>query len=136
MTRTPHWWISPRLHRQLPVLGICYGAQLTAKQFRRKVANSNKREYGRAALHKKKEDTLLKEVNEQSQVWMSHADTILDLPDEFDVLATTENIPFAAFKMRGEPGDGMKSKAVSNGSGGNGSIPFIACNSIPKSIIP
>jgi GMP synthase (glutamine-hydrolysing) len=89
------------LHKKLPVLGICYGAQLTAKQFGGRVANSNKREYGRALLHKKKEDVLLKEVHEQSQVLMSHADTILDLPDEFDVLANTENIPFAAFKKNG-----------------------------------
>jgi GMP synthase (glutamine-hydrolysing) len=101
----------PALHKQLPVLGICYGAQLTAKQFGGRVANSSKREYGRALLHKQKEDTILKEVKELSQVWMSHADTILDLPGEFDVLATTENIPFAAFKMRGEPGGGMKSSA-------------------------
>jgi GMP synthase (glutamine-hydrolysing) len=116
----------PALHRQLPVLGICYGAQLTAKQFGGRVANSSKREYGRALLHKQKEDTILKEVNEMSQVWMSHADTILDLPGEFDVLATTENIPFAAFKMRGEPGGGSdaNSLAESNGknkSGNNGS---------------
>ena len=103
----------PSLHRQLPVLGICYGAQLTAKQFGGRVANSNKREYGRALLHKQKEDTLLKEVKEMSQVWMSHADTILDLPGEFDVLANTENIPFAAFKKISGNGDSMS--AGSNG---------------------
>jgi GMP synthase (glutamine-hydrolysing) len=86
------------LNGQLPVLGICYGAQLTAKQFGGRVANSNKREYGRALLHIQKEDKLLKEVTELSQVWMSHADTILDLPAGFDVLATTDTIPYAAFK--------------------------------------
>ncbi len=91
------------LHQQLPVLGICYGAQLTAKQFGGRVANSNKREYGRALLHKQREDVILKEVHERSQVWMSHADTILDLPGEFDILANTENIPFAAFKKVGNP---------------------------------
>jgi GMP synthase (glutamine-hydrolysing) len=85
------------LHRQLPVLGICYGAQLTAKQFGGRVANSSKREYGRALLHRQSTDVLLNGVTEMSQVWMSHADTILDLPGGFDVLATTENIPFAAF---------------------------------------
>src|ERR1043165_136793 len=88
-----------QLHSQLPVLGICYGAQLTAKQFGGRVENSKKREYGRALLHKQKEDVLLNDVTELSQVWMSHADTILKLPDGFDVLATTENIPYAAFKM-------------------------------------
>jgi len=86
------------LHSRLPILGVCYGAQLTAKQFGGRVANSNKREYGRALLHKQKEDILLKEVMELSQVWMSHADTVLDLPEGFGVLASTEAIPYAAFK--------------------------------------
>jgi GMP synthase (glutamine-hydrolysing) len=88
-------------HEKLPLLGICYGAQLTAKQFGGSVANSSKREYGRALLHKRKEDVLLDNVTELSQVWMSHADTILELPPGFEVLATTENIPYAAFKMNG-----------------------------------
>jgi GMP synthase (glutamine-hydrolysing) len=88
----------PALHGRLPVLGICYGAQLTAKLFGGSVARSNKREYGRALLHKQREDVLLKDVTELSQVWMSHADTILDLPQGFEVLANTENIPYAAFR--------------------------------------
>jgi GMP synthase (glutamine-hydrolysing) len=88
----------PALHERLPVLGICYGAQLTAKLFGGSVAKSNKREYGRALLHKQREDRLLKDVTELSQVWMSHADTILDLPAGFEVLANTENIPYAAFR--------------------------------------
>ena len=92
------------LHRQLPVLGICYGAQLTAKQFGGRVANSNKREYGRALLHKQKDNILLKDVLELSQVWMSHADTILDLPAGFEVLANTDNIPYAAFRKEKENG--------------------------------
>jgi len=90
------------LHSRLPVLGVCYGAQLTAKQFGGRVANSNKREYGRALLHKQKDGALLQGVSELSQVWMSHADTILDLPREFEVLANTENIPYAAFRSNGE----------------------------------
>ncbi len=90
------------LHKHLPVLGICYGAQLTAKQFGGRVANSSKREYGRARLHKQKDDVVLTDVQEQSQVWMSHADTILELPSGFDVLATTETIPYAAFKKNGD----------------------------------
>jgi GMP synthase (glutamine-hydrolysing) len=83
-----------------PVLGICYGAQLTAKQFGGKVEKSNKREYGRAILHLKKEDSLLKNLIPTSQVWMSHADTILKLPAEFELLATTDSIPVAAFKHK------------------------------------
>ncbi len=86
------------MHSKLPVLGICYGAQLTAKLFGGSVAKSNKREYGRALLHKQKDNILLKDVIELSQVWMSHADTILDLPEGFEVLANTENIPYAAFR--------------------------------------
>jgi GMP synthase (glutamine-hydrolysing) len=84
--------------KKVPLLGICYGAQLTAKHFGGVVAKSNKREYGRAILQKVKEDVLFQNVNEQSQVWMSHADTILEMPEGFELLATTESIPVAAFK--------------------------------------
>lgn len=83
---------------QYPVLGICYGSQLTAKVFGGKVDKSNKREYGRAFLHKKVNDVLWKDIEESSQVWMSHSDSISQLPPEFEVLATTESIPVAAFK--------------------------------------
>ena len=84
--------------KKVPVLGVCYGAQLTAKRFGGRVEKSNKREYGRALLHKQKNDVLLADVTEKSQVWMSHADTILELPIGFELLATTESIPVAAFK--------------------------------------
>ena len=84
--------------KKVPVLGVCYGAQLTAKRFGGRVEKSNKREYGRALLQKKKNDVLLQDVMEKSQVWMSHADTILELPKGFELLATTDNIPIAAFK--------------------------------------
>jgi GMP synthase (glutamine-hydrolysing) len=86
---------------KVPVLGICYGAQLTAKRFGGLVAKSNKREYGRAILQTKKEDTLLSGVSAQSQVWMSHSDTIKELPPGFELLADTESIPVAAFKKNG-----------------------------------
>jgi GMP synthase (glutamine-hydrolysing) len=84
--------------KKVPVLGICYGAQLTAKHFGGVVAKSNKREYGRAILQREKDDVLFKNVSESSQVWMSHADTILKMPEGFELLATTESIPVAAFK--------------------------------------
>lgn len=86
------------LSEKLPVLGICYGAQLTAKRMGGLVAKSNKREYGRAILTKQLNDVLLKDVSQQSQVWMSHSDTIKELPAGFDLLATTDSIPVAAFK--------------------------------------
>jgi GMP synthase (glutamine-hydrolysing) len=84
--------------KQVPVLGICYGAQLSAKNFGGRVDKSNKREYGRAKLHIQKEDILFRGVAEQSQVWMSHSDSITQLPDGFEMLATTESIPVAGFK--------------------------------------
>lgn len=90
----------PSLVKTVPVLGICYGAQLTAKQFGGKVEKSNKREYGRAVLHLQKDDALLKNLTATSQVWMSHGDSILELPDEFELLATTDSIPVAAFKHK------------------------------------
>ncbi|MBI5373163.1 MAG: glutamine-hydrolyzing GMP synthase [Sphingobacteriales bacterium] len=89
------------LIRQVPVLGICYGAQLTAKRFGGLVAKSDKREYGRAMLQQKKEDPLFREVSPLSQVWMSHSDTIKQLPEGFELLADTESIPVAAFRKTG-----------------------------------
>ncbi|HRE37028.1 MAG TPA: glutamine-hydrolyzing GMP synthase [Chitinophagaceae bacterium] len=87
---------------KVPVLGICYGAQLTAKRFGGLVAKSNKREYGRAILQRKKEDVLVEGVSSQSQVWMSHSDTIKELPAGFELLADTESIPVAAFRKTNE----------------------------------
>ncbi len=94
---------------QLPVLGICYGAQLAAKQAGGKVERSNKREYGRAILRQQKDDALLQHIIPASQVWMSHGDSILELPQGFEILATTDSIPIAAFKAIGK-----KQLAISN----------------------
>lgn len=86
---------------RVPVLGICYGAQLTAQSFGGKVEKSDKREYGRAALHVKKSDQLLEGIKQPTQVWMSHSDTITALPEGFELLGTTESIPVAAFRRTG-----------------------------------
>jgi GMP synthase (glutamine-hydrolysing) len=83
---------------KVPVLGICYGAQLTAKIYGGRVEKSDKREYGRAIFTVEKEDPLLQNVSATSQVWMSHSDTIKELPGGFELLGTTESIPVAAFK--------------------------------------
>ena len=88
----------PSFIKTTPVLGVCYGAQLTVKEFGGKVEKSNKREFGRAKLHKQQYDILLNDVIDESQVWMSHSDTITQLPESFELLATTANIPVAAFK--------------------------------------
>jgi len=83
----------------IPVLGICYGAQLLVKKHGGIVAKSDHREYGRANLTRVASDCdLLKEVEAGSQVWMSHGDTITDLPDDFRLIASTASIPMAAFK--------------------------------------
>ncbi len=83
---------------KLPVLGICYGAQLTAKLLGGRVDKSEKREYGRAIFSKVKDDILLQSIPNSSQVWMSHSDTIKELPEGFEILGNTESIPVAAFR--------------------------------------
>jgi GMP synthase (glutamine-hydrolysing) len=88
----------PAITQKYPVLGVCYGAQLTAKKFGGRVEKSDKREYGRAILHKKEEDIILKNISASGQVWMSHGDSILALPEGFEVLAVTDSIPVAAFR--------------------------------------
>jgi GMP synthase (glutamine-hydrolysing) len=87
-----------RMVNKLPLLGICYGAQLTAKKLGGTVNKSAKREYGRAHLDIKQTDQLLAGINNHSQVWMSHSDSIVALPQGFELLATTDSIPIAAFK--------------------------------------
>lgn len=88
-----------RLAGQRPVLGICYGAQLTADYYGGTVARSEKREYGKAMLAQRDTtDPFFAGTSTTSQVWMSHGDTILELPEGFEVLAGTESIPVAAFR--------------------------------------
>jgi len=86
---------------KIPVLGICYGAQLVASQMGGRVASSNKREYGKAKLEIVEEDVFLNGFKEDAQIWMSHADSILEIPSNFKLLAKTESIPIAAYKSEG-----------------------------------
>jgi len=82
-----------------PVLGICYGAQYIADYYGGKVQRSEKREYGKAKLSKIfKQDAFLEGVNADSQVWMSHGDTIFEIPEQFELLASTDNVDVAAYK--------------------------------------
>lgn len=88
---------------KLPVLGICYGAQYLASKFGGRVENSLAREYGRAILKVNRPDSvLLKGVPAESQVWMSHGDTISELPENAEVIASTADVENAAFHIKGE----------------------------------
>ena len=85
---------------KLPVLGIRYGAQYMAHYYGGEVAPSNSREYGRANLGYIDHDCkLFKDIRLHTQVWMSHGDTIIKLPKNYKVIASTEDVNFAAYKI-------------------------------------
>ncbi|MBN1769410.1 MAG: glutamine-hydrolyzing GMP synthase [Prolixibacteraceae bacterium] len=88
---------------KLPVLGVCYGAQYMAHFFGGKVAASDSREYGRANLQEiNHTSSLFKGISNGSQVWMSHGDTIEVLPENYQIIASTEDVKNAAYKIDGE----------------------------------
>ncbi len=88
---------------KLPLLGICYGAQYLAFKGGGKVEASNTREYGRAMLRVVADSPLLKGVKAETQVWMSHGDTISALPVGAEVIASTADVENAAYQFIGEP---------------------------------
>ena len=86
-----------------PILGICYGAQFMAYTNGGKVEPANTREYGRAHLATfDHENPLLKGIREHSQVWMSHGDTITAIPENFEIIASTDKVAVAAYQAKGE----------------------------------
>ena len=88
---------------RLPVLGICYGAQLTAQEYGGKVEPAPSREYGRAKLTTIDASCpLFKGIEPGAQVWMSHGDTITALPEGFTTVASTDDVRFAAFAAPAE----------------------------------
>lgn len=88
---------------KLPLLGVCYGAQYLAHFFGGEVGASDSREYGRANLKfVNDQNPLLKGVSQHSQVWMSHGDTINRLPENYEVIASTEDVENAAYHIQGE----------------------------------
>ena len=91
------------LRGKLPLLGICYGAQSLVHQAGGRVEPSDSREYGRAHLSIRHEhDALMEGVSSGSTVWMSHGDTITELPKGFRIVASTEDVEAAAFRIDGE----------------------------------
>ena len=86
----------------IPVLGICYGAQLMAQQLGGDTDSAEIREYGKKAVKiGKKDSALFKDVKDDSIVWMSHTNYIAQVPDGFEIVATTETCPVAAMENAG-----------------------------------
>ncbi len=84
--------------KSIPILGICYGLQLTAFMNGGSVDKSAKREFGRAELRIDKDDALFKGIDAHSIVWMSHGDSLTALPDGFEIIAHTDNAPICVIR--------------------------------------
>jgi GMP synthase (glutamine-hydrolysing) len=88
---------------KLPLLGICFGAQYLAHNFGGDVQASKTREYGRAILNFVDNDSpLLLLVKSNSQVWMSHGDTIKKIPENYRLICSTQDVEFAGYEVRDE----------------------------------
>ena len=89
---------------KIPVLGICYGAQFISYSNGGKVEQAGTREYGRANLETINLDNpLFNGFEKGSQVWMSHGDTITAIPSDYDIIASTGDVKFAAFASTKQP---------------------------------
>lgn len=94
---------------EIPVLGICYGAQMMAQTGGGEVLPSSIREYGRTILNKiDNRYALFKDVADNTQVWMSHSDTIASPPTGADIIASTETVKVAAFKLQDQARYGIQ----------------------------
>jgi GMP synthase (glutamine-hydrolysing) len=91
------------IKNKMPLLGVCYGAQFLSHFYGGEVGKSNSREYGRAHLEiKDASSKLFKDVSTDSQVWMSHGDTIVRIPENYKITASTHDVKVAAFEVDGE----------------------------------
>lgn len=89
------------IHGKVPLLGVCYGAQYLAQQDGGRVTPSETREYGRANLqYIDSNAALLKGIQAPSQVWMSHGDTIVEVPEQFEIIASTDKVRVAAYQVK------------------------------------
>ncbi len=94
---------------KLPLLGVCYGAQYLAHFYGGEVGKSNSREYGRAFLqYADTKNPLFANMSQNSQVWMSHGDTIIKTPDNYKIIASTHDVKVAAFAVEGEKTFGIQ----------------------------
>ncbi len=96
------------LQLEVPVLGICYGLQLLIHQAGGKVAAAGKREYGRAQLNVGGDNALFRGIGDNSVVWMSHGDKVIDLAPGFEVIGHTSNSPYAAVQYEKRPVFGLQ----------------------------
>ncbi len=87
----------------IPILGVCYGAQYLVHKYGGEVLPSGIREYGRANLvYINSNDPLFTEINQGTQVWMSHADTIAEIPAGYEITGSTADVKAGAFHIKGE----------------------------------
>lgn len=97
--RLPDWV----LDSGVPVLGICYGMQLIAREFDGKVARSPKREYGLARLRLRLQHPIVEGILNETKVWMSHGDKVEELPRDFRRIADSQNCPVAIMAHKKRP---------------------------------
>ena len=98
-----------KIRGKVPLLAICYGAQLIAKINGGDVLPSKIREYGRANLSfVDSQCKLFSNISKNSQVWMSHGDTISKIPNSFQIIASTNNVDIAAYKINDEQTYGLQ----------------------------
>jgi GMP synthase (glutamine-hydrolysing) len=96
------------LEMGLPIVGLCYGHQIVAQLSNGKVDSACCKEYGTAQIKVDKAVGILKGLGSEEKVWMSHGDTVSAMPEEFEVLAHTDNCPVAAFRHKKKPIYGLQ----------------------------
>jgi GMP synthase (glutamine-hydrolysing) len=88
------------LNMEIPILGLCYGHQLIVYLSNGKVEPGSKKEYGIAHVTIDKPVGVLKGLSLKEKVWMSHGDTVYELPEDYEMLAFTESCPIAAYRHK------------------------------------
>ena len=87
----------------IPILGICYGMQTLAEQMGGQVISADQKEFGYAELKINNKSVLFSDLKKSLNVWMSHGDQVQDLPDDFELVASTETAPIAAMQHNSKP---------------------------------